>query len=213
MMPYMTIFTGQLTSMTVKFSANYDLQLNPSACKRCNACGLYLNQDPALDSSAQADIFWVGLSAVQFGEDEDRMPLAPDTRSGGLIEQAEQGLRSDFSFYRTNIVKCLPLNEGKIRYPAEHEMSKCFPNFEAELSNLQPAIVFLLGKQVATFVLKKYGIKTVTFDENFDFSTFNIGNTCFVPIHHPSYILVYKRKFISDYIAAIHNTVRVAMAL
>lgn len=141
------------------------------------------------------------------------MPLARDTRSGALIEQAEQGLLSDFSFYRTNIVKCLPLNDGKIRYPAEHEMSKCFPNFEAELDKLQPAIVFLLGKQVATFVLKKYGIKTITFDENFDFTIFNIGNTCFVPIHHPSYILVYKRKYIANYINAIHSTVKMAMIL
>jgi len=47
----------------------------------------------------------------------------------------------------------------------------------------------------------KYGNKTVSFDENFDFTTFYINGTCFVPIHHPSY--VYKRKLIADYIAAI----------
>ena len=141
------------------------------------------------------------------------MPLAPDTRSGGLVEQAEQGLREDFTFYRTNIVKCLPLTAGKTRYPTEHEMSKCFPNFEQELENLRPTVVFLLGKQVATFVLKKHGIKTVTFDENFEFSTFYVGTTWFIPIHHPSYILVYKRKYISEYIAAIHKTVKNVLVL
>lgn len=154
-----------------------------------------------------ADVFWVGLSAVQFGENDEHMPLSSATRSGALIELAEQTLKNELTFYRTNIVKCLPLNMGKIRYPIEQEMSKCFPNFQEELQSLKPSIVFLLGKQVATFVLKQYGIKTVAFDENFNFEPIMIENTWFVPVQHPSYILVYKRKFIEQYVSSLERTI------
>jgi DNA polymerase len=193
--------------MTVKFSLDLDQKPNPGACKRCSACGLYLNQLPAFDLHRPADVFWVGLSAVQFGEDDEHLPLSVTTRSGALIELAEQNLKNKFTFYRTNIVKCLPLNQGKIRYPVEREMSKCFPNFQGELESLNPCIVFLLGKQVATFVLKQYGVKTVSFDEDFNFEPILINWTWFVPIHHPSYILVYKRKFIDQYLSAIKRTI------
>jgi uracil-DNA glycosylase family 4 len=149
----------------------------------------------------------VGLSAVQFGEDDEHLPLSATTRSGALVELAEQSLKSDFTFYRTNIVKCLPLNQGKIRYPMEHEMAKCYPNFQDEVESLKPAIVFLLGKQVATFVLKQHGLKTVAFDEDFNFQPVLLNGTWFVAVQHPSYILVYKRKFIADYVEAIRQTV------
>lgn len=187
---------------------DFDLKIDPSACKRCKACGLYLNQEPALDSHKLADVFWVGLSAVQFGEDEEKQPLAAHTRSGGLIEDVEKTLKHEFSFYRTNIVKCLPLQAGKIRYPLEHEMTKCFPNFEEELAMFHPSVVFLLGKQVATFVLKKFDIKSVTFDESFNYNPILIKDILFIPIHHPSYILVYKRKFITNYISKIRALIR-----
>ena len=44
----------------------------------------------------------------------------------------------------------------RIRYPIQDEMEKCFPNLESEIKELKPTIVFLLGKQVSTFIAKKY---------------------------------------------------------
>ena len=191
--------------MTVKYLQDSSPQLNPCESKICRACGLYLNQFPVLDKTDHSHIFWVGLSAVQFQEGIEQLPLSPSTRSGLLIESIEEPLRKEMSFYKTNIVKCLPLKEGKIRYPLEHEMEKCFPNFELELNVLEPSIVFLLGKQVASFVMKKMGIGEFTLSEDFKYKSFEIGNTIFIPIHHPSYILVYKRKNMDCYIKSLQS--------
>lgn len=158
-----------------------------------------------LDVVQNSHIFWVGLSAVQFDEGIKQLPLSPITRSGALIDSIESSLRDHISFYKTNIVKCLPLKDGKIRYPLEHEMEKCFPNFQFELDVLNPSVVFLLGKQVATFVMKKMGIKEVSLSENFKYNPIEINGTFFVPIHHPSYILVYKRKLLNFYIKNIQS--------
>jgi len=161
---------------------------------------LYLNQRPVFDYFRHSDIFWVGLSAVQFESGIECLPLSPNTRTGGLISNIESKLKPNFSFYKTNIVKCLPLNEdGKIRYPIEHEMMKCYPNFEMELKTLNPSVVFLLGKQVATFVMKKFGAREVLLPTNYQYKPLKINDTYFVCVHHPSFMLVYKRKEVPIY--------------
>lgn len=188
--------------MAVKYSLGIKQKLN---CKSntCKACGLYLNQLPATDKEKKSNIFWVGLSAVLFDEGIERLPLSPLTRTGNLITHIEKGFKKSNSFYKTNLVKCVPLKDDKIRYPLEHEMEKCFPNFEFELDVLKPKIVFLLGKQVSNFVLKQFSITEFTLDENFNYSSITIDNIQFIPVHHPSYILVYKRKLIEKYINSI----------
>jgi len=149
----------------------------------------------------------VGLSAVQFDENSVKLPLSSSTNTGALIERIELPFRRSVSFYKTNLVKCVPLKNDRIRYPLEHEMEKCYTNFEWELETLTPSIVFLLGKQVSTFVLKKFSIRNVMLNDGFDFQSYHINNIDFVPVHHPSYILVYKRKLIDEYIKGIHSLV------
>jgi uracil-DNA glycosylase len=191
--------------MTVNYSLDLNQKIKP--CKKiCKSCGLYLNQLPVLDFLKNSNIFWVGLSAVQFDEGVEHLPLSPTTRSGALINTIENTLNHEISFYKTNLVKCVPLkDDGKIRYPIEKEMEKCFPNFQFELDALNPSVVFLLGKQVATFMMKKIGVTDFALDENFKYETYFINNTLFVPVHHPSYILVYKRKSIKNYIKNIQS--------
>jgi uracil-DNA glycosylase len=165
-----------------------------------------MNQLPTLDFLKHSHIFWVGLSAVQFDEGVEHLPLSPTTRTGALINTIEKPLVESISFYKTNLVKCVPLKEnGKIRYPIEHEMTKCFPNFQFELDTLSPSVVFLLGKQVSSFVMKQMGIKDVCLPDNFRYKPIEISNTFFVPVHHPSFMLVYKRKYLSTYIRNIQK--------
>lgn len=191
--------------MTVKYSLNLNQKIKP--CRKvCKACGLYLNQLPVLDFLKHSNVFWVGLSAVQFDEGVEHLPLSGTTRTGALIKSIEEPLVNDISFYKTNLVKCVPLKEnGKIRYPIEHEMEKCFPNFEFEINALNPSIVFLLGKQVAAFVMKKVGVKDISLSEDFEYQAFEIDGIFYIPVHHPSYILVYKRKLLHSYIKNIQN--------
>lgn len=194
--------------MTVKYSPDLNQKIKP--CRKiCKTCGLYLNQLPTLDFLKNSHIFWVGLSAVQFDDGMEQLPLSSFTRTGALINTIEETLKEDISFYKTNLVKCVPLKEdGKIRYPIEHEMEKCFSNFQYELNELKPSVVFLLGKQVANFVMKKMGVKEIEFPKDYKYKAILINSTFFVPVHHPSYMLVYKRKQLDNYIKNIRSICR-----
>lgn len=87
-------------------------------------------------------------------------------------------------------------------------MEKCYPNLESETSELNPQVIFLLGKQVATFVLSKLGVSDFSLDENFKYKGFTIKGITYVPVHHPSFVLVYKRKQMSKYINQIRAIVK-----
>ncbi len=180
------------------------LRLNPRERSACKACGLYLNQLPLLDKTKKGQVFWVGLSAVQM--EEDQPPLSYDTRSGSLVAEVENPFVKELSFYRTNVVKCLPLNlDDKIRYPLKGEMEKCFPNLEEEIDFLQPSIIFLLGRQAADFVMRKYGFGSWSLNAEFNYEAYHSSGMTFIPVHHPSYILVYKRKRLIDYVQGIQK--------
>ena len=171
--------------------------LNCKSCKLCN------NQSPLVQQCFYADVFWVGLSAVQTVY-KSEIPLSPTTNSGKLINSIESFFQSN-SFYKTNAVKCLPLDNKKIRYPSISEMKSCFFHLKEEIQFFKPQLVFLLGKQVSSFVLKEFSISAILFDDEFKYSSFFIENILYVPIHHPSYILVYKRKKLRNYISSIEN--------
>tara|TARA_A100000171_G_scaffold35638_3_gene34217 strand:- start:14040 stop:14570 length:531 start_codon:yes stop_codon:yes gene_type:complete len=172
-----------------------------------------LNQLPIKENKASADVFWVGLSAVKLDEKVHNLPLSQSTKSGGLIFDIEMDCRKDLVFYKTNAVKCLPLKSTKIRYPSRSEMQDCYPNLELEIEVLSPKIVFLLGKQVSDFILSQHGKKISGLSKEFIYEPIEIGQTLYVPVHHPSYILVYKRKKIDQYIRAISNLINQSTAL
>ena len=151
-----------------------------------------------LDNTDACRVFWVGLSA-KITACEDEGPLSPTTNSGSLLCQVE-GRCSNISTYRTNLVKCAPLNDnGKLRYPNRHEIDSCLPHLNVEINELEPKIVFLLGWKVIDAVSRSFSLDLETWD-GFDYTFQKHGNVYYVPIHHPSYIYVYKRKMIDDYI-------------
>ena len=158
----------------------------PKKLKECRICGLYKNQNPAIDQTKASSVFWVGLSAVKFDDESQKLPLSADTRSGELIARIESLYSESISFYKTNLVKCLPLNNktGKIRYPLKKEMSKCFPNLTYEFEEIQPRLVFLLGKQVSDFVLTEIGLSEKSTNSDFQYQSYKFGNVEFIPIHH-----------------------------
>jgi len=190
--------------MVVKYSPDLNRSILPCR-KKCKACGLYLNQLPLYDDHKQSQIFWLGLSAVKVDDVKTTKPLSSETASGNLISTIEEPYLHQLQFYKTNLVKCLPLKNEKIRYPIQNEMEKCFPNFESEIKTLKPTIVFLLGKQVSTFIAKKYLIKIGTLSKDFKYESFLVNGITFIPIHHPSYILVYRRKYLKKYILQIQS--------
>ncbi len=177
---------------------------------KCNKCNMCNNQRPLLDKAEECDVMWVGLSAKQVVSVLDEAPLSGSTLSGKLINEMEsevQGCR----FYKTNVVKCLPLsNNGKLRYPTKQEMDLCIVNLKKEIEMLKPKIIILLGNNVIQSVEKSMKI---TFDKfnDYEYKLYKHGEYSFLPIHHPSYISVYKRTNKKVYIDAVKELIMLSL--
>lgn len=101
--------------------------------RKCQKCGLCFNQNHFWRGRKNVR-FWVGLSA-KIIKNEDEIPLSPDTNTGMLIQKIEQML-GEVDTYKTNLVKCVPLNEqNKLRYPNKKEIDSCFGNLKKRLKN------------------------------------------------------------------------------
>lgn len=173
--------------------------------EQCQKCGLCLNQRPILETKKECQVFWVGLSAKMI-KSSDEIPLSPHTNTGMVIQKIEETLGA-VSTYKTNLVKCVPLNEQhKLRYPNKKELDTCFFNLQKEIQELSPQIVFLLGEKVCSTVGKHFNIKFDKWDE-YNYSYKQCDGIYYVPIHHPSYIYTYKRKTMEQYINSIGNII------
>lgn len=169
--------------------------------RKCQKCGLCLNQRPLLDFEKECQVFWVGLSAKKIESDQDA-PLSPKTNTGMLLHEIEESCEN-VSTYKTNLVKCLPLNEQqKLRYPSRNEIDSCFENLISEIHTMSPKIVFLLGEKVYSSVGRHLKIEFEKWNE-FEYSYKEYEGIYYVPIHHPSYIYVYRRKRIEEYTKSV----------
>lgn len=173
--------------------------------RRCQKCGLCKNQEPLLDGTRECQIIWVGLSAKKVESDEE-IPLSPETNTGMLIKKVED-LCGNVTTYKTNLVKCLPLNEqNKLRYPNKKEIDCCFENLMNEIESMCPKIVFLLGEKVYSSVGKHLKIQFEKWND-FEYYYKEYNQTYYIPVHHPSYIYVYKRKHMDEYVQGIEKII------
>lgn len=157
----------------------------------CRNCKLCENQLPLLDKTKACDIMWVGLSAKKVENVYINYPLESNTNSGKLIYEIENR-NKNMKYYKTNLVKCLPLDKkNKIRYPTKNEMEKCVNNLLIEINSMEPKIVFLLGNIVYSFV-----------NEYIKNNNMHLKSKL-IKVEHPSYIYVYKRKNKEEYIQGI----------
>lgn len=175
------------------------------AIKKCNKCGLCKHQAPLMDDTKACQVFWVGLSAKKVTVESEK-PLSPTTNSGKLICSVEERC-SGVLTYKTNLVKCAPLDEQmKLRYPNKKEIDICFPNLKREINDLKPQIVFLLGDKVTKAISRHLGIVFESWN-GFSYKYIEHDGIYYIPVHHPSYIHVYKRKQIEDYVLGIENLI------
>lgn len=187
----------------------------------CQKCGLYLNQKPLLDTEKNCHVFWVGLSAKKVKVNnvyskscaggnidfDTEVPLSPDTNTGMLLQKIEQKCKN-VVFYKTNLVKCLPLtNQNRLRYPNKTEIDLCFENLITEINAMSPKIVFLLGEKVSASVQRHLKIKPKKWD-GFKYYFTEHNGVYYIPIQHPSYIYVYKRKEMQEYIDEVYGMIK-----
>lgn len=153
------------------------------------------------ESLKNANIMWVGLSAKKAIGVDNFTPLHADTNTGKLVAEIEAQCPRT-TFYKTNLVKFPPLDsKGKLRYPTFEECTLCYPELQIELQVVGPRIVLLLGNKTATFVLNQFGLQMPKL--SYEYQVFEYEGRWYVPIHHPSYIMVYKRKGRDQYIQAV----------
>lgn len=169
-----------------------------SNCMHCDVSKMYSNPDTK--TSDTYDIFWVGISA-KIGE----KPLAETTNTGKLVQQIETACGKPG--YKTNLVKCPPMDKnGKLRYPNQTEIDCCFKNLLTEIAKVKPKVMILLGEKVCSAVEKKLNIKLKRWRW---FEYFATEHNCiwYLPVQHPSYIYLYKRKEAEKYVEKVAEAI------
>lgn len=167
----------------------------------CHRCELHKQQPPLMDKAKTCQVMWVGLSAKIVYNDNE-IPLAATTNTGRIIYEVER-LCPQIVSYKTNLVKCAPVNkDGKLRYPNNNEISLCINHLNTELETFHPQIVFLLGDKVAKAVCAHLSISYRKWSGFTYFPTEYQGGF-YVPVQHPSYIYVYKQKQIGEYVDSL----------
>ena len=151
------------------------------------------------------NVMWVGLSAKKTTGAENCAPLRVDTNTGKLVAEIEAQCHH-ISFYKTNLVKFSPLDsKGKLRYPTPEECALCYPELQIEIQAVNPRVVLLLGNKTATFILRQLGLQIPKL--SYKYQAFEYEKRWYVPTHHPSYIMVYKRKEKNQYIQAVKTVI------
>lgn len=155
----------------------------------CHRCTLFVHQPPLLDTRRTATIMVVGLSA-KIIHNSTEIPLDNCTKSGHLVSRMEEiAKQNGYTLYRTNLVKCVPLDENrKLRYPTLKEIDLCFENLLLEMEQLNPRIIIFFGRIVRTAFEERLMLHMKE-TENGQFSICKAHGRCYIATYHPSYVM------------------------
>ncbi len=122
-------------------------------------------------------VVFVGLS-----NKKDVEPFDVTTNSGQIIKKIIDKLNYDC--YKLNLVPYAPMDSlGKLRYPTKKEIDESIPIFKQEIVKIRPDCIVALGNIVSK-----------------ELKEIDIYQSKLVCVKHPSYIYVYKRKLLDEYI-------------
>ena len=143
-------------------------------------------------------VYFVGLSAKPMCEH-----LAPETRTGYIIEQIIHHLPS-ITTVKTNLVKTPPIDQaGNLRYPNPTEMKLGWNELQDEMNQTIPNLLVTLGQQVSVFLRSQMGVQPVKprFPADFSYESYlSQSKLNILSVHHPSFVFVYRRKDIENYV-------------
>ena len=143
-------------------------------------------------------VYFVGLSAKPMCEH-----LAPETRTGKIIEQIIHDLPS-IEAVKTNLVKIPPIDrEGNLRYPNSTEMQSGWNELRDEMNRTLPNLLVTLGQQVSMFLRSQMGVQPAKprLPSDFSYESYlSQSQSNILSVHHPSFIYVYRRKDIDNYV-------------
>lgn len=147
----------------------------------------------SLKTLPASQVMFVGLSYKLDKQWNILNAFCNSTNSWKIIEKIEKASLG-ITIHKTNLVKWVPLNNGKIRYPNIQEKTEWLIHLLNEIDIINPKIVYLFGKQVSEFF-----IKNCILERESD-TVYIQWTTTYILVHHPSYIFVYKRKNIDSYV-------------
>lgn len=106
------------------------------------------------------------------------------TPSGNIVEQIKKRVSKSVS--TLNLVPIAPLDEfGKLRYPTKEEIQKYLPETIEKIKKQNPKKIVCFGQIVYNEMRKWYSKDQLIY------------------AYHPSYIWIYKRKHLEEYISDI----------
>lgn len=96
---------------------------------------------------------------------------------------------------KLNLVNWVPLDEKwKIRYPNSKEKEIWLELLLKNIEEFQPYLIFLFWKEVSNFIFKNIDIIKINENE------YKYMNSKIILVDHPSYVFIYKKRYLNDYI-------------
>lgn len=125
------------------------------AWKNCQDCDLHKGKCNYVyyRGSAPCDILFIGEAP---GHDEDLCGLPFVGRSGKVLETMISTIKTDyglnFTYGITNIVACIPLENGKTRIPSKVEADACKFRLLTTIQQASPRYLCVLGKTAKKYL-------------------------------------------------------------
>ena len=152
--------------------------------------------------SKNKSLLWVGISMQK----DSLIPLDEKFVSGRLISSVIE-LMPEYCHHKANLVNFAPLDKlGKIRYPLKSEIDDSFPFLNDLIEVVRPQIIIALGGVVIKSLSEAFDMK-LELPKGFEYQVV-AGKFSIMPVQHPSYISIYKKKHIDDYRNGIVNGVK-----
>ncbi|MBN1584919.1 uracil-DNA glycosylase family protein [Candidatus Uhrbacteria bacterium] len=153
-------------------------------------------------------VLWVGLSDKRTG-DNVLPPLSESSPSGKIVDEAIIGL-DGYEHIKENLVDFAPLDErNRMRYPTSEEMRMGAHRLMGIIERVRPSTVVILGRRAAKAVFDSFDLShsCLSFGE-FRYRSCSMGGVKYLPVHHPSFISIYRRKHKDSYLAAVREMIK-----
>ena len=162
----------------------------------CDLCGLHLHvKSPKMKYTGDGKL-QVLIYGEAGGRNEDEKGIQFIGDAGKLLRThlRSNGYNLDQDFWKSNIVQCRPTNEqGGNRTPTDKEIKCCRSQWQAEVLELQPTFIFLMGESTVKAFFGERGKKI---KENLSISRWRRlcipdpwSQAWVIPLFHPAFVL------------------------
>ena len=147
------------------------------------------------------NLVWIGIS-MQKGANQ---AFDEGFLSGKIVSRAMAAL-PEFTHHKANLVDFAPLDENnRIRYPTTKEIILNQRKLLRRLEEIDPMAIIAMGGMVTRHLGEMLRIKSES-PKSFNYRAVD-GKWPLVSVHHPSYVGVYKKKEMQNYIIQITDAV------